>query len=207
MSLKIINIKPDASTEWGDITEIMAQVNSELGFELLSNFKSNDNYGRDNMDIKFPDMSEAVTVNVQTSYSSFKKMCFIDLDNHFFLIYSNANESPNHINDTDFHRFFPCIVFETEEGSISSIEVFGSYGENGYAQSTYFNIPSKMGNDPSKNTLRMFLAYYTGVGFIKNMYFNCDRVFETAGLKFIDQNGNEFITLGGYLLYYNGKHK
>lgn len=206
MSLKIINIKPDTS-ELYPITNVITQVNSELGFELLSNLKDNDSYGRDNMDIKFPDMSEPVTVNVQTSYSNLKKMCFIDLDNHFFLIYENANESPNHINDSDYHRFFNCIVFETEEGSISSIQAFSSYSESSYAQSTFFNIPSKMGNDPSKNTLRMFLAYYSGTGFIKNMYFNCDRAFETAGLKFVDENNNEFITLGGYLLYYNGKHK
>ena len=38
--------------------------------------------------------------------------------------------------------------------------------------------------------------------FLKNIYINYERRF-VAGLKFIDQNGNEFFTLGGYLLYKN----
>ena len=37
-------------------------------------------------------------------------------------------------------------------------------------------------------------------GFVKNCYVNYERKFQ-KGLKFIDQNGNRFVTLGGYLLY------
>ena len=35
---------------------------------------------------------------------------------------------------------------------------------------------------------------------IPNLYINYERTFET-GLKFADQNGNRFVTLGSYLLY------
>ena len=42
--------------------------------------------------------------------------------------------------------------------------------------------------------------------FIKNMYVNYVRKFK-PGQKIIDNSGNVFITLGDYLLYYNGKNK
>ena len=36
--------------------------------------------------------------------------------------------------------------------------------------------------------------------FVKNAYINYERRFQHS-LKFIDQNGNKFVTLGGYILY------
>lgn len=75
-----------------------------------------------------------------------------------------------------------------------------------------FNIPETdrpfSGTSNSITLAPAFFYYYNRgyKGFIKNMYIEYERPFQ-GGLKFIDQNNNEFITLGGYLLYYNGKHK
>ena len=72
-----------------------------------------------------------------------------------------------------------------------------------------FNIPYRTNNKQTAQTIKILPAYvYDGdtSGYSKNLYINYDRAFDT-GLKFVDQNNNEFITLGGYLLYYNGKHK
>lgn len=41
---------------------------------------------------------------------------------------------------------------------------------------------------------------YNVTSFVKNCYVNYERQFQ-RGLKFVDENGNEFVTLGGYLLY------
>lgn len=79
---------------------------------------------------------------------------------------------------------------------------------NSYWRDT-FNIPYRTNNKPTAQTITILPAYvyndYTS-GYSKNLYINYDRAFDT-GLKFVDQNNNEFVTLGGYLLYYNGKHK
>ena len=46
-----------------------------------------------------------------------------------------------------------------------------------------------------------FYDYNSGYkGFIKNMYIEYERPFQ-GGQKYIDQNGNRFMTLGGYFLY------
>ena len=73
-----------------------------------------------------------------------------------------------------------------------------------------FNINSIVKNDQSKQTIKILPAFClcsyknTKTGFLKNIYINYERSFPT-GLKFIDKSGNEFITLGSYLLFYNGK--
>ena len=73
-----------------------------------------------------------------------------------------------------------------------------------------FNINSIVKNDQSKQTIKILPAFClcsyknTKTGFLKNIYINYERAFPT-GLKFIDKSGNEFITLGSYLLFYNGK--
>lgn len=81
---------------------------------------------------------------------------------------------------------------------------------NSYWRDT-FNIPYGTNKKPTAQTIKILPAYiYTDgdgtSGYSKNLYINYDRAFDT-GLKFVDQNNNEFITIGGYLLYYNGKHK
>lgn len=69
----------------------------------------------------------------------------------------------------------------------------------------YSSVPFS-GTSNSITLAPAFFYYSDYKGFIKNMYIEYERPFQ-GGLKFVDQNGNEFITLGGYLLYYNGKHK
>ena len=68
-----------------------------------------------------------------------------------------------------------------------------------------FNIPYKTNNKPTAQTIKILPAYVYNsddntLGYSKNLYINYDRAFNT-GLKFIDQNGNRFVTLGSYLLY------
>ena len=79
----------------------------------------------------------------------------------------------------------------------------GNYLENDYSKNDITLGPLKVWacNHYADGTNRKYAK-----GFIKNCYVNYERKFQ-RNIKFIDQNRNEFITLGGYLLYYNGKHK
>ena len=67
-----------------------------------------------------------------------------------------------------------------------------------------FNVPQGEANS-SNASITLAPAYVNDGssapdGFIKNMYINYERKFQ-GGLKFIDQNGNRFVTIGCYLLY------
>ena len=65
------------------------------------------------------------------------------------------------------------------------------------------NGPAYAESDDSKNTLTIvpvFEGNSTTYRFYDDIYINYERRFP-IGLKFIDQNGNRFVTLGSYLLY------
>ena len=131
------------------------------------------------------------------------QVALIDDSNHLFILtqpyYMNngAGTSPS-------NPLSSCWVFMILDlDGLPSIVPLNSYWRD------IFNIPYRTNNKPTAQTIKMLPAYVYGndddvdtLGYSKNLYINYDRAFDT-GLKFIDQNGNEFITLGGYLLYKN----
>ena len=193
MSLKIITVGTGELDD-SSPTSVCTVVNSELGFELLSNPVSK-GYNTWTMDIKFPDMTAAKTVAIQNSYSEYGTLCFVDLDNDFFAVVRNW--APSEIGNTSYQHSLECMVFKAEDGDITYVlQTDGA----GYEHYMYFNITEMVTDDKTKQSLRLIPAYYYKKGFIKNLYFNYERAFP-SGIKFVDQNGNRFVTLGGYLLY------
>ena len=70
--------------------------------------------------------------------------------------------------------------------------------------SDWCNIPDYV-EDTIKGQITLVPLYaQDSKSFVKNVYINYERMFQ-PGLKFVDENNNEWITLGGYLLYYNGR--
>lgn len=126
--------------------------------------------------------------------------------------------------DDSNHFFMLTYAYKMNQGgggsldggvsSCSDLMIVDIDGTPHIVPSTYdwyyaFNIPYSAYNNHAAQTIKILPAYvyaYSRKGYSKNLYINYDRAFDT-GLKFVDQNNNEFITLGCYLLYYNGKHK
>lgn len=170
------------------------------------------------VDFKFPDMETAqmCTIGLITdlfSDDSQMPICFVDVESHFFAIISpywymshesnDGYQSTGHVCD-----FIFSMVYEGSDGSLKS-GINMQYG-------TYFydhaNISSwNRVSDETIESLTIVPAFWTCCDNIhsdriKNMYVNYDRKFK-PGQKIIDNSGNVFVTLGDYLLYYNGKNK
>ena len=102
----------------------------------------------------------------------------------------------------DYHDVFVVDL----NGTLINITKFSTQ-ENSAFNTPYSSAPFKGASNSITLTPVFFCHDNSGYkGFIKNTYIEYERPFQ-GGLRFIDENNNEFITLGGYLLYYNGKHK
>lgn len=174
--------------------------------------------GHYKVDFKFPDMETAqmCAIGLITdlfSDDSRMPICFVDVESHFFAIISPYWYMSND-NDKGYQRghyvkdFVINMVYVDSNGSLKS-GVNREYNMNFYH---YLNICTY--NDMSDETIESLTivpAFWMCHGdtygsFIKNMYVNYTRKFK-PGQKIIDNSGNVFITLGDYLLYYNGKNK
>lgn len=147
--------------------------------------------------IKFPD-----TENTEITCKSMDNktgVCFVDVENHFFAYgvpgdYAHSFTSP-------LPEWMYAMVYE-----IDSI-IYNIPADSAYGACDIFNAPQKTNANTLKDSFRIYPAYSMfGYGVIKNLFINYDRFFD-PGQKIIDDSGNVFVTLGGYLLYYNGKNK
>ena len=197
MSLEIIEY---TYNDANSISEIIATIKQRTGLELTSLGSSSSSSYAESFNVRFPDMEESQKIDILklTLSGTF----FIDADNHF-LCYSIASGTENYSTVEDLYR---ALVVDFN-GKLSS--VCFSTGNMWY-ETINASIQSKylFGNDYTKSNitlcpLRVFAKKsdeHNVKGFVKNCYMNYDRKFQ-KGLKFIDQNGNRFMTLGGYLLY------
>ena len=191
MSLEIINYNTANSNE----SELLTIIKQRTGLELeVLNSDSSDK----KFSMRFPDMETAQNIGLESLNRN--GTFFIDADNHF-LCYSIASGTNDYsyIDElyrtlvADFNGKLANICYSTRQ-SWGNINTGGYYTEDDSSKSNIALCP-----------LRAY-AYnsYNGAnnvrGFVKNCYVNYERKFQ-KGLKFIDQNGNRFVTLGGYLLY------
>ena len=191
MSLEIINYNTLNTSE----SELLTIIKQRTGLELeVLNSDSSDK----KFSMRFPDMETAQNIGLASLNRN--GTFLIDADNHF-LCYSTASGTGDYsyIDDlyralvVDFNGKLANICYSTRQ-SWGNINTGGSYVEDDSSKSNITLCP-----------LRAY-AYntYNGTnnvrGFVKNCYVNYERKFQ-KGLKFIDQNGNRFVTLGGYLLY------
>lgn len=184
--------------------DFFSEIESKTGVKIESTRDSNDTYSSITK-ITFTD-GNYISMSTTGYYDSTEWSVFIDDYTHLFIftndtcIQSGSNFSNSSIMD-QFHNMFIVDI----EGNICNISCSQSFYST-------FNITNYAKSEVVKQSIKIAPAFcyygYDGspTGFLKNVYINYERRFD-AGLKFVDQNGNEFITLGGYLLYYNGKHK
>ena len=201
MSLEIIEYTYNGANS---INEIIATIKQRTGLELTSLGSTSSDM--EPFNVRFPDMEESQRVDIQDFASS--GTFFIDAANHF-LCYTVGTGAGDYKCVDNLYR---AIVYDFN-GVLANV----CYAHNANWESTMnirtdnttYSYPE---NDYSKNDitlgpLRVYAANHNASenrkyvkGFIKNCYVNYERRFQ-RNIKFIDQNGNRFVTLGGYLLY------
>ena len=131
-------------------------------------------------------------------------MVLFDEKSHLFIVMTESQTIKSFtFGLTSRFQTFAHIFIADVDGEVR--DIMSSQYFNGL-----FNINAVVKNDQSKQTIKILPAFCfcrninETTGFLKNIYINYERAFPT-GLKFIDKSGNEFITLGSYLLFYNGK--
>ena len=195
MSLEIIDYKYSGANS---ISEIIATIKQRTGLELTSS-GSADNYGKIPFNVRFPDMEESQGVGIYEFTSS--GVFFIDANNHF-LCYSIASglDSYSYVNNLysalvfDSNGKLANICYDTRREFYRTMAAYGGYAEDNNLKSNITLCPLRVYANNNLNGANDVHA------FVKNCYVNYERKFQ-RNLKFIDQNGNKFVTLGGYLLY------
>ena len=192
MSLEIIEYN---TLNYGE-SELLAIIKQRTGLELVA--LDDGTGGIKTFSMRFPDMETAQNIGLEPLNRN--GTFFIDADNHF-LCYSTASgtEEASYIDDlyralvVDFNGKLANICYNTSQ-NWSHINTGGYYTENDSSKSNITLCPLRAyayNRLNGANNVR---------GFVKNCYVNYERKFQ-KGLKFIDQNGNKFMTLGGYILY------
>lgn len=204
MSLEMINVTSELSS---DLSALIALIKEKTGLEITPPPEGD----RNSYKMRFPDMENAKNVYIYNGFDQTGIM-FIDANNHF-LAYAVGDGVSDIGTFSDMYRNF-IFDYNGELGNMCTISYTNWDATNTSLDASY-DIAE---NDSTKQDitlvpLRVYGSYNNDnntdvviTTFVKNVYVNYERRFQ-PGLKFIDQNGNEFITLGGYLLYYNGKHK
>lgn len=149
--------------------------------------------------MRFPDMETAQSIELKSLNRN--GTFFIDADNHF-LCYSIASgtENTSYMDDlyrilvSDFNGKLANICYSTRQSFGDTMNAGGYYAVDDSSKSNITLCPLRA------HAYNRFDNVNNVYGFIKNCYVNYERKFQ-KGLKFIDQNGNKFVTLGGYLLY------
>ena len=136
-------------------------------------------------------------INVTSSLSS-------DLSSLTELIKEKTKTEMNYYRQIEqINKWLFILIYEKNGKLVSEITSSASGNMHMYE---LCNITQYASNTLKEQITLVPLYTEFGKSFVKNTYINYERMFQ-PGLKFIDQNKNEFVTLGSYLLYYNGKHK
>ena len=193
MSLEIIEYNKANSSE----SELLAIIKQRTGLELVA--LDDGTGGRKTFSMRFPDMETAQSIGLK--YLNTNGTFFIDADNHFLCCsIASGTDDYSYVNDlyralvSDFNGKLANICYSTRQSWGDSMNVGRYYAENDSSKSKITLLPLRAYAYNSLNGTNNVQ------GFVKNCYVNYERKFQ-KGLKFIDQNGNKFVTLGGYLLY------
>ena len=195
MSLEIIEYNKLNSSE----SELLATIKQRTGLELEASDSSSGDIQTFSM--RFSDMETAQSIGLE--HLDISGTFFIDADNHF-LCYSIASglDSYSYVNNLykalifDSNGKLANVCYETRREFYYTMTAYGGYAENDNSKSNITLCPLRVYANNSLNGANNVYA------FVKNCYVNYERKFQ-RNIKFVDQNNNEFITLGGYLLYKN----
>lgn len=200
MSLESIQVTSNLSSNLSSLTEFIKQ---KTGVELTA--LDNGSAGIQKFSMRFPDMETAKPVYMQ--YLNTLGTIFIDVDNHFFMyVISNGFSNYPYIERLyknlicDYNGNFFSLCGSGTDVNINNMNInigdTNYYSENDSTKQNITLAPLRVyGRNCTDED-----GYYYARTFVKNVYINYERKFQ-PNLKFIDQNGNKFVTLGGYLLY------
>ena len=178
--------------------DFFSEIESKTGVKIESTRSSDDTYSNITK-ITFTD-GNYISMSTIRYNDSIEWTVFIDDYTHLFIFTNDTciqrgSDFSNNSSMSQFHNMFIVDI----EGTICDISCSQNFAGT-------FNITIHAKNEVSKQSIKIVPAFcYYGYnvnpkGFLENVYINYERQFD-AGLKFIDQNGNRFVTLGSYLLY------
>ena len=128
----------------------------------------------------------------------------VDDSTHLFIITTQAMfMSLGNRTSSDYTSFNHDVFIVDTDGTLVNIKTLSESAQEFEEFNMPYNDKRFSGTSDSITLVpAFFYDNYSGAnkGFIKNMYIEYERPFQ-GGLKFIDQNGNRFMTLGGYFLY------
>ena len=175
-------------------THTIELIKEKTGLELIYGSGTSGFYS---CQVKFPDMADYVNLDtMKKPTGGTSSLCFVDVENHFFAYVVPLSDTKYYNPEHAIDEWLFILIHE-KNGKLVS-EIRGKL----MVMNSYCNIPEYV-SDTLKEQITLVPLYMSlGRSFVKNAYINYERKFQ-PGLKFIDQNNNEFITLGGYLLYKN----
>lgn len=201
MSLEIIEY---THNDANSISEIIATIKQRTGLELTPLGEAY--YEAVPFNVRFPDMEESQKIDILEF--NFSGTFFIDVANHFlWYTVGNGMDDYNYVDNVyraimyDFNGVLANVTYAHNTNwestmNIRTDNITYAYPENDYSKNDITLAPLRVyaGNHNASEN-RKYVK-----GFIKNCYVNYERKFQ-RNIKFIDQNGNRFVTLGGYILY------
>ena len=176
-------------------TETIALIKEKTGLELT--YVGGGDYNIYECQVKFPDMENYETLYMNKPSVLKPGLCFVDVENHFFAWVEPQTNMDLYNPSGELKVWLDILIHEKDGNLVSDIS-----SNTNYVMSDWCNIPNTVENIIKEQITLVPLYAKDSKSFVKNTYINYERMFQ-PGLKFIDQNGKEFITLGGYLLYKN----
>ena len=178
-------------------TETTALIKEKTGLELIYGNASGS--GIYSCQLKFPDMEDYVELTMMKPASNESGLCFVDVENHFFAYVEPKTDMNYYRPSEQINNWLFILIYEKNGKLVSEITSKASENMHMYE---FCNITQYASNTSKEQITLVPLYTEFGKSFVKNTYINYERMFQ-PGLKFVDENGNEFITLGSYLLYKN----
>ena len=174
-------------------TKTIALIKEKTGLEL--NYVGGGDYNIYECQVKFPDMENYETLYMNKPGVLKPGLCFVDVENHFFAWVVPQTDTTYYEPAQNIKTWLGILIYEKDGKLVSDIS-----SRSNYSMYDWCNIPGNV-EDTIKEQITLVPLYTRdGKSFVKNTYINYERMFQ-PGLKFVDQNGNRFVTLGGYLLY------
>lgn len=196
MSLEIINVTYELAS---NLNALIALIKEKTGLEITR-------LDSVSYDMRFPDMANAKKVRLNYDFSSTGTI-FIDAANHFLEYAVGDGVSVISYFSSMYRNFI--FDYNGELGSMCpDSNIKWSYTNTSLDSDFYISENDSTDQNITLLPLRVRGSYRNEANtenvwfraFVKNVYMNYERRFQ-PNLKFIDQNGNKFVTLGGYLLY------
>ena len=199
MSLEIIDVTSNLAS---NRSALIALIKEKTGLEITPPPEGD----RNSYKMRFPDMENAKNVYIYNGFDQTGTI-FIDATNHFLAyaikdgvsdIGTFSSMYRNFIFDYNGELGNMCAISSTN-WSYTNTSLDSSYeiAENYPTKQDIILVPLRASGSYRNDNNTKAVGFKT---FVKNAYVNYERRFQ-PGLKFIDQNGNRFVTLGGYLLY------